>query len=162
MLLNRREIIESFDDFVIHHKNENNKDAYSTTKRKVLLSLCGKFYQLLIQKYIPNLTEDWLYYKYSVIEDSIKLTLYKCEEIEFNENNEVESLVSDEEYTLIEVKCDYLTVEQYAILHEVTDTTVRQWIRRGKLRTAKKEGNSWLIPTLADKPTRGFESATYC
>jgi len=59
------------------------------------------------------------------------------------------------------VKCDYFTVEQYATIHQVTPTTVRQWIRRGKLRTAQKAGRDWLIPAIADKPTRGFKSVTY-
>jgi hypothetical protein len=52
-------------------------------------------------------------------------------------------------------------VEQYAAMHEVEPVTVRQWIRRGKLRHAKKNGRDWLIPDTEDKPRRGFTSVQY-
>jgi len=70
-------------------------------------------------------------------------------------------MTSTVEHTLIKVECDYLTVEQYAALHEVEPVTVRQWIRRGKLRHAKKNGRDWLIPDTEDKPRRGFTSVQY-
>ena len=62
---------------------------------------------------------------------------------------------------LAQVKCAYLTVEQYAEKYDVTVTAVRQWIRRGKLRSAVKMGRDWLIPELADRPQRGYEPVTY-
>ncbi|MFB6468228.1 helix-turn-helix domain-containing protein [Cytobacillus sp. Hz8] len=65
---------------------------------------------------------------------------------------------STKNFTLLYVKCDYLKVGQFAELHNVTETTVRQWIRRGKLRTAKKVGRDWLMPSIAEKPSRGFRS----
>lgn len=52
-------------------------------------------------------------------------------------------------------------MSQFAELHNVTETTVRQWIRRGKLRTAKKVGRDWIIPSIAEKPSRGFKSVSY-
>ena len=39
--------------------------------------------------------------------------------------------------------------------------TVRQWIRRGKIRTAYKEGKEWKIPELSPPPSRGYEGAQY-
>ncbi|ATW28201.1 helix-turn-helix domain-containing protein [Candidatus Formimonas warabiya] len=162
MLLNKREVLESFDDFVAHHRKKDNEEGYSEGKRKVLLSLCDEFRNELEKSDIPTLTKPWLYYDYSITNDGIELSLFKCDnDIEFDDEGEISSMSSSEEYTLVKVKCDYLTVEQYAELYDVTTTTVRQWIRRGKLRTAKKKGRDWLIPALADKPKRGFESATY-
>src|SRR5690625_4343364 len=46
-------------------------------------------------------------------------------------------------------------------MHDVTATTVRQWIRRGKLRTAKKVGRDWLIPSITERPSRGFTNGYY-
>ena len=43
-----------------------------------------------------------------------------------------------------------ITVSEFAELHGVQSVTVRQWIRRGKLRAIKKQGRDWLI---ADLPT---------
>jgi len=160
-LLNRREVLESFDDFVEHHRLKDNEEGYSEGKRKVLLSLCDEFRSELMKLDIPALTKPWFFYEYSVNNDSIDLSLLKCEEFEFDYEDMTPSMTTSIEYTLAEVKCDYLTVEKYAEIYGVTTTTVRQWIRRGKLRTAKKVGRDWLIPALADKPKRGFESVTY-
>ena len=38
---------------------------------------------------------------------------------------------------------------------------VRQWIRRGKIRNAKKRGREWLIPELTELPGRGYQSGVY-
>ena len=177
MLLNKRDVLESFDDYVQHHRKQDNREEYSEGKRKVLLSLCDEFRKELEKCDIPTLTKPWLYYEYYITQDSLKLSLFRCDNIEYDEDdlastfmyedfdfsqsNVASTMFYSEEYALVEVKCDYITVEQYADIYGVTTTTVRQWIRRGKLRTARKEGRDWLIPALADKPKRGFESVTY-
>ncbi|MDR1689235.1 MAG: helix-turn-helix domain-containing protein [Clostridiales bacterium] len=161
MLLNKREVLESFDYFVNHHRQMNNEEGYSEGKRKVLLILCDEFRKKIEISDIPSITKPWLFYEYSITNDSIALSLNKCYEIEFDDEDEMSTMSSSEEYMLVEAKCDYLNVEQYAKLYDVTTTAVRQWIRRGKLRTAVKNGRDWLIPALADKPKRGFESVTY-
>lgn len=88
------------------------------------------------------------------------MNLCQADKIEV-ENNEISSMTSTVEHTLITVECDYLTVEQYASMLGIEPVTVRQWIRRGKLRHAKKNGRDWLIPDTEDKPRRGFTSVQY-
>lgn len=56
---------------------------------------------------------------------------------------------------------EYLTSKQFAELHDVSETTVRQWIRRGKIRSAVKIGNIWKIPADCRKPERGFVPCEY-
>lgn len=53
-------------------------------------------------------------------------------------------------YVLIRIEPRMLTVEDYAQLHEVNVGTVRQWIRRGKIRSAQKLGNEWRIPEFVE------------
>ena len=162
MMLSKSDIIESFNVFVAHHREHDNKETYSEHKRKVLLSLCDRFNSELEKCNIPALTKPWFYYDYFVKNDCIELSLLKCNgDLRFDEHDRIVSMASSLEYTLIRVPCEYLTVEQYANLYHVSPTTVRQWIRRGKLRTAQKEGRDWLIPSLTDKPDRGFEQVTY-
>ena len=67
----------------------------------------------------------------------------------------------DQEFTLLEVECKNLSVEEYSKKYDVDPSTVRQWIRRGKIRTAWKSGNEWMIPELSDTPRRGFTEACY-
>lgn len=68
-----------------------------------------------------------------------------------------------DEYDLIEIKSKLLTVEDFAKLYDVKVVTVRQWIRRGKIRTAIKMGGEWRIPELAGIPNRqrGYQTVHY-
>ena len=54
-----------------------------------------------------------------------------------------------------------MTVEEYASVSKTEAGTVRQWIRRGKLRNAIKIGGEWRIPEITDPPTRGFTPVRY-
>ena len=67
----------------------------------------------------------------------------------------------DQEYTLFTLFSKYLTVDEYARISGVGVGTVRQWIRRGKIRTAKKYGNEWRISELSDPPQRGYTDVVY-
>ena len=67
----------------------------------------------------------------------------------------------DESYTLISIPVTTYSSIEYAQLLNINEVTVRQWIRRGKLRSAYKIGNDWRIPVLTDKPKRGFTNITY-
>jgi excisionase family DNA binding protein len=106
------------------------------------------------------LTELWWFYEYQFLGNSMELNLCQADEIEV-ENGEISGMTSTVEHTLITVECDYLTVEQYASMLGIESVTVRQWIRRGKLRHAKKNGRDWLIPDTEDRPQRGFTSVQY-
>ena len=66
-------------------------------------------------------------------------------------------------YDLMEEKSRLLTVEEYAKQNNVKVVTVRQWIRRGKLRTAIKMGGEWRIPELTSVPdkSRGYRTVFY-
>jgi hypothetical protein len=59
---------------------------------------------------------------------------------------------------------DYSVTEYGAILHLTYNTmpgTVRQWIRRGKIRSAVKAGREWRIPEMAEIPGRGYHWGIY-
>ncbi|MBR6451936.1 MAG: helix-turn-helix domain-containing protein, partial [Lachnospiraceae bacterium] len=64
-------------------------------------------------------------------------------------------------FPLLKVSAKLLNVEEFAKRYQVLPVTVRQWIRRGKLRTATKVGTEWRIPELTELPVRGYRSARY-
>ena len=130
------------------------------TKGEKYLNLCEKFIKTLEKVSLPKLTDDWWCYSYCLRSDSIDLVLSYCSEL-LIEDGEPSEITFSEEYILISEKCDYMTVSEYAKLYNVSEITVRQWIRRGKIRSAKKQGRDWIIPEITDKPTRGFEAVTY-
>lgn len=126
-----------------------------------MFELFDKFNDALDKAHLPVLHDDWWYYDFNLTNDGIELNLYYCNEIEINKDGDLSGTSATQEFTLLNIKCDYLSVGQFAELHNVTDTTVRQWIRRGKLRTVKKIGRDWIIPSIAEKPTRGFKNVSY-
>ncbi|MFD0588012.1 helix-turn-helix domain-containing protein [Paenibacillus sp. GCM10027627] len=153
---NKADVQRDFQKYIEQYASDT-EESYS----KIMYDLCERFQRALDSCSLPKLTDDWWYYDYAQTNDGIDLRLYYCDEFNLDDNGELESSTSTEEFTLLSVKCDYLKVEQFAKINNVSDITVRQWIRRGKLRTAKKVGRDWLIPSIAPKPARGFRAASY-
>lgn len=158
-LFTREDILKSLELFV-EHERLNEESAYSSEVVNNRVKLCEKFIAAVKKCKLPVLTELWWFYEYQFLESCIELNLCQADDIEV-ENDEINGMTSTIEHTLITVDCDYLTVEQYAAMHQVEPVTVMQWIRRGKLRHAKNNGRDWLIPTTEDKPCRGFISVQY-
>ena len=109
----------------------------------------------------PEKLEDWWHYEYCVKETGITLNLIHADDVGFNDEGYIDFVFVDTEFSLITVSAEMMTVEQYAKLNEVTTTAVRQWIRRGKIRTAVKQGGEWRIPELAEVRDRGYRYAQY-
>lgn len=158
-LFTREDILKSLELFIEHEKL-NEESRYSNEIAKNRAQLCEKLVRAVKNSKLPVLLELWWYYEYQFLGDSMELNLCHANEIKV-EDDDISSMISTVEHTLIKVECDYFNVEQYAALHNVKPVTVRQWIRRGKLRHAKKNGRDWLIPNTEDKPSRGYESVQY-
>lgn len=155
----KEEVLREFEGFVKWNYYEADEKIDENHKRN-MLGLFEKFKRTLDNTHLPKIMDDWWFYGFHIENDGIKLNLNYCEEFEV-EKDETWSMTSAESLTLLDVKCDYLDVKEFAEIHNVTDTTVRQWIRRGKVRTAKKVGRDWIIPSIAKKPKRGFTNASY-
>jgi len=158
-LFTREDVLKSLELFIEHEKM-NEEPRYSNEVVKNRIKLCKKFITAVKKCKLPILTDFWWFYEYQFLGNSMELNLCQADEIEV-ENGEISGMTSSIEHTLITVECDYLTVEQYATMLGIEPVTVRQWIRRGKLRLAKKNGRDWLIPDTEEKPQRGFTSVQY-
>lgn len=159
-LISKQDVLESLKNY-IKHCEKTNEEGWSENKRQVILNVLYKFLGCIQNMRFPEIkSSDW-FYDYIWKADGIVLELQHCDKVEFDENGELISAECSECVILAEVKCAYLTVEEYAKKYDVTVTAVRQWIRRGKLRCAMKMGRDWLIPELADRPQRGYEPASY-
>lgn len=158
-LFTREDIIKSLELF-IEHEELNEEPRYSNDVVKNRIKLCKKFLAAVKKSKLPALSELWWFYEYQFLGNRMELNLCHADEIKV-ENGEISGMIDTVEHTLITVECDYLTVEKYASMIGVEPVTVRQWIRRGKLRHAKKIGRDWLIPDTEDKPRRGFTYVQY-
>lgn len=108
----------------------------------------------------PEKLEDWWEYNYDVRGTGITLTLSHTECFDVSANDTCGGII-DTQFELLHIRTKLLTVEQYAQSYGVTTTAVRQWIRRGKIRSAIKEGSEWRIPELAEVTERGYKHATF-
>ena len=160
-LLNKREVVASIEDFIVHHREKDNGEGYSESRRQAIIEICEKFLEKVKETEIPDVTKPFCCYQYYLKYSGIELTFAKYSDIVLDEDGEVRESTVTQEYVLVEIKSEYLSVEEYAKLSGVTDVTVRQWIRRGKLRTVKKVGREWKISALSEPPKHGYEGVTY-
>ena len=103
---------------------------------------------------------DGWFYSFVISNKSAALYIQHVAEIQMDENGNV-LLDVNEKFRLINYPVKLLTVEEYASISKTEAGTVRQWIRRGKLRNAIKIGGEWRIPEITDPPTRGFTPVRY-
>lgn len=159
-LFSKEDVLKSFNaytEYIITTKEE----GFSEENRKMLLKLCKKFKVKLNDCILPMLSDDWWFYEYSLTSDGFELYMTYCDEIKVDEDGMGSSMTLSQQTTLISVKCDYFTLKEYADYYKVSETTVRKWIEKGKIRKVKKDGDDWLIPSIKDKPKRGFKNVTY-
>ena len=67
----------------------------------------------------------------------------------------------DQKYMLFRAEAKMLTVEEYATIYNIEPGTVRQWIRRGRMKSIIKLGNEWRISELTDLPTKDYKDSCY-
>ena len=142
---------------------QKGKSEHSDSFYARMADLFDKFYLVVDNKLLPEPLDNWWAYTVTVRETGLTLMLNHMLLIyEDNARGDDRYLVSsDEWYELAEKKAELLTLEQYGGMHGVESGTVRQWIRRGKLKSASKFGNDWRVPELADKPKRGSANGHY-
>ena len=105
--------------------------------------------------------EGYWAYSFEINSQGVILYLEYYNSVDFDENKNLSFSYIGETFPIITVKTRLLTVEEYARMYEVETVTVRQWIRRGKIRTAIKFGKEWRIPELTQVPSRGYRMGQY-
>lgn len=124
------------------------------------------FYEQIKKTVLPKRLEPYWRYTYEFMPSGSILLLEHIKELEATvdadpEDQMVTSETIDQTFFLFAIEGDVLSVDEYAKKYDVEAVTVRQWIRRGKLKTARKVGKEWLIPALTDIPSRGYEGGQY-
>lgn len=160
-LMNKEDIVADVDKTLeAILKNAEKDPRHSYAYYATLKSLLEEFKKSLDDiVFIRNLDDGWCYdWGVSYSGADLQLVHYNLYEGYAEDSSLLEF---DQIFTLFTVPTKLLTVDEYALLHGVEVVTVRQWIRRGKIRTAKKYGNEWRIPSLTDTPNRGYSSAFY-
>lgn len=160
MIRNKRDLIASIETYIEQLQSADPDSIKYPSRHQLIIDMFQKFLLNIKNMELPALTKPLTCYEYYLRHDGISLEISHYDYIIFDEDNDIkESSASCRE--IYHLPCELMTVTEYAELSGVTVITVRQWIRRGKLRTACKNGRDWLIPSLSMPPQRGYESATY-
>lgn len=125
-----------------------------------------EFYSQIKKTVLPKRLEPYWRYTYELTPNAFILLLEHVKELEATvhadpEDEMVTSESIDQTFFLFAIESDHLSVDEYAKKYNVEGVTVRQWIHRGKLKTAQKVGKEWYIPVLTDIPGRGYEGGQY-
>ena len=141
-------------------KSETDRE-HSASFYNTLEDMLERMKKKVKQTHLFQELEDWWCYIITISSSGIKVNLQLCSEESFDEKGEFEPFLIIEEFELIRVDSKMLTVDEYAQLYLVDQGTVRQWIRRGKLRSAVKHGSEWRIPELSEPNFRGYKFGQY-
>lgn len=142
-------------------KGADAEPLYPKSYYELVAFLLTALYEKIDKAILFEELPDYWVYGFDFQYDEFSLNLEHIMEYNLNDDMEYRSHRVDAVYSLITIKPATFSVEQYAKFYEVEQGTVRQWIRRGKIRTAFKEGSEWKIPELSPPPSRGYEGAQY-
>jgi len=135
------------------------KPTHSLAFYEILDALLEKFYWKLRSTTLPEPLPDWWSYSYKITAAGIQLSL---DHYDWSGCGNDFSCWHGERLTLLEIPARRLTVSEFAKLYGIEVVTVRQWIRRGKIRSAIKFGKEWRIPELAElSRSRNYTACRY-
>lgn len=140
-------------------KSETDK-KHSAAYYHILEKLICDFTKEIEQTVLFEKLEECWFYRLYVTYSGIKLSLEHAIPYD-NRCGDHPNYGVDQTFILLMKNAKLLSVEEYANVYGVETVTVRQWIRRGKIRNAVKSGREWLIPELTELPGRGYTSAVY-
>ena len=159
---NREQLLNSIQETRTQYQKEADSDEGKRTPAfyEILDNLLKKFENKVRCTVLPDPLNDWWSYSYEITDGGINLLMnhfwwrhsygssYDCQR--------------DETFILLKIPAKLLTVSEYAQAYGVETVTVRQWIRRAKIRSAVKVGREWRIPELAEIPReRGYRPCQY-
>lgn len=133
-LFSKSELLQSF-ELMMEHIENSKETGYAKGSIKKKIELCNKFLTLLKKCKLPTLTELYYFYEYEFTGNGIELNLCQGSDLKVDEDGTcISEMTISLERTLFKVECDYMTIEEFAKIQEVTPQSVHKWIQRGRLR----------------------------
>ena len=149
-MVEQEDILHHFRYLISCLKKEGYSD-YSEeyrTRRAAFLHACMK---QIKAAHLPALLMPWTCYKCDESTSGFSLIISKIIEMDI-EDDVIEYEVSEEICDIMEFPYDYVTIAEYAKLHNISEKTIIQWIENGELSGAIFEDEVWKIPELELKP----------
>ena len=135
-------------------------DGDDSTYAAAKINFLKKFKEKVENTTLFKHLEDWWSYEYTLSSRGAMLYLVHTRGAYVDFNKRISDL-HDTKMKVIEFPAQILTVDEYAESIGVKSGTVRQWIRRAKIRSAFKQGQEWRIPELSRPVKRGYFHTRY-
>lgn len=161
-LTTKEDVLKRIDWLIQKKKDAASSDvSKSSAYYHNLVGLLLNFKQDVEDTAFMDELEPWWTYTIALYDYKVELTLeHYTDWDDSDEYGEITGSI-DAVYIVVSKPAKLLTVDEFAETHGIEPVTVRQWIRRGRLRCAIKHGREWRIPVFAQLPHRGYTSATY-
>ena len=134
---------------------------HSASFRKLYIDLIRRFRDEVEEARLFEELEPYWSYTFEIDESGAVLHLEYADSVDFDDDGSITSVTVGQDFERLRVNTRLLTVEEYAEVYGVTESAVRQWVRRGKLRSAVKAGKEWRIPELSEVNNRGYRRGRY-
>ena len=161
VLRSKEQLLASIDNAKMRYQMEAQQEQPPHTQAfyRNVEHLLSKFHGKVETTIFPQKLDHWWYYAY--IMNTSGITLYLChakwEATEYGYNCHSEFC-----FELIKISAKTMSCAEYAVAYDVKPSTVRQWIRRGRIRDAIKAGNEWRIPELSEiQHQRGYKNGWF-
>ena len=162
-ILTQEQLVSSIAATINHYQDEANSgsDNHAPVYYATVDHMLKEFKKRVAALTLPEPLHDWWFYSYEITEMGIRLLLNAVNwdgDLEFNKYR----CRIGQRFMLTEVQSGLMTVNDYAQRYDIQPVTVRQWIRRGKIRSAIKFGGEWRIPELFElSKVRGYVPSKY-
>lgn len=130
--------------------------------KKVYLNLLLEFYDEVQTTPLFETLEPKWYYSFRIDETGASLSLNHASSLGIDEEEHyIDYIYNDACFELVTKTAKMLSVEEYAENYGVSVGTVRQWIRRAKIRGAVKTASGWRISELCEVRERKYSPGSY-
>mgnify|MGYP001003886288 CR=1 FL=1 len=157
----KRDLLAAVDDYIERLQKDEDIKIVRLGRAKALAELISTFCDKIEKTPLANLNTPFCAYEVDIVDTEVKLNISEYYEITFDDDGEMNEASSTVTPDIIVATAPYIPIHQFADMQGVKIGTVRQWIRRGKIRNVKKVGSEWLIASTEGKPCRGFNGGTY-
>ncbi len=136
MLTTKEDILDDLKYKIKVLESGKNEDCtlqrHSVEFKNAYIDLLKRFHKAIDNTTLFKKLEPWWAYEFEINDNGASLHLMYYFEVTFDEEGYIEDATVTQDFELVKTSIQLLTVEQYAAKYNVTVTTVRQWIRRGK------------------------------
>lgn len=164
-IISKKQLFEALGRYVKKAKSKKGVSIFkecSSTFKNVYLDLLMEFYNEVKQTPLFEELEPYWFYSFKIDEAGATLSLCHANNLGVDiEDEYIDSISIDACFELVTKKARVLSVEEYAEKYSVSVGTVRQWIRRAKIRGADKTASGWRISELCEVREGKYTTGNY-